>query len=81
VTDRLITVYNLRVADFHTYFVGGKPHRLVCDSERGKTRFGILKQGPKCVLILSSIAKDRDELCIGDDFHATCLAMVNDILG
>ena len=24
VTDRLITVYNLRVADFHTYFVGGK---------------------------------------------------------
>ena len=23
-TDRLITVYNLRVADFHTYFVGGK---------------------------------------------------------
>ncbi|MFN7732513.1 MAG: polymorphic toxin-type HINT domain-containing protein [Pirellula sp.] len=24
VTDRLITVYNLRVPDFHTYFVGGK---------------------------------------------------------
>jgi hypothetical protein len=24
VTDRLITVYNLGVADFHTYFVGGK---------------------------------------------------------
>jgi hypothetical protein len=24
VTDRLITVYNLRVADLHTYFVGGK---------------------------------------------------------
>jgi len=24
VTDRLIIVYNLRVADFHTYFVGGK---------------------------------------------------------
>jgi hypothetical protein len=23
-TDRLITVYNLRVADFLTYFVGGK---------------------------------------------------------
>jgi hypothetical protein len=36
VTDRLITVYNLRVADFHTYFVGGKKD-LVRYSDMVKT--------------------------------------------